>query len=655
MGTGTEPVRSSAPATGGEGATLAWLDALASGTCSPESFLVAMRHHFEGNRDGGWEVLSLLDQHYRRGRIKAEIFRSLKLRLEGAALNGQEGAAARPQASGRPLASSSVAAPAPALQNKPTPKSSSAVREVAIGDVLRGRYWVRGVLGRGGMGAVFEAVDEYRLDLPSTSQRIAIKVLHRAVTHRQELLTKLQREFQHLQLLSHPNIVRVHEFDRDGENAFFTMELLNGVLLSSVLNARNPIALPRPYALTIMRDVGAALSHAHSRGVMHGDVNPQNIFITNDGELRVLDFGASHKLLRPSRADDYELSQRAPVATAGYASCQLLEGQQPDTRDDLFAFACVAYVLLSGRHPFPDRSAVEARAQALRLRRPPRLTDRQWRALRQGLAWERDRRPSDVRQWLDKFDLTGAAAHLPLLPILAEAPPPRKRKAVLAVAGIMMLVVLALGGYWAATEHDSLARHLMDWSSRAQSVRGATPASPVGPVTVVAQQPALPTPRSTHTAAASAPRNSDTSPVLSTPLPTLTGAAVVTQPSTQEQSAQAGTVWPTRVEMAADTVDVQGSETMARVIVRRRGYLHGDTHFTWWTESGTAKPGRDFAAVTPRVEYIGNGIGSVSLSIPVSDAPRTRAKSFYVVIDRTDTGASLGARTLTMVTLRSPE
>ncbi len=678
MGTRTEPVRLSAAPMSGEGATLEWLDALASGACTPEAFLGAMRHHFQGNRDGSWEVLSLLDQHYRRGKIKAEVFRSLKMRLEGAALNGEEGATL-PQASERQEATSSVAAPTPASQNKPPPKSPAAVQEVTIGDLLRSRYLVRGVLGRGGMGTVFEAVDEYRLDLPSTGQRIAVKVLHRAVTRREELLAELQREFQHLQLLSHPNIVRVHEFDRDGEFAFFTMELLNGALLSKVLNARNSIALPRHYALAIMRDVGAALAHAHSRGVLHGDVNPQNIFITNDGELRVLDFGASHKLRRPSPAVDNELSQRAPVATAGYASCQLLEGQQPDARDDLFAFACVAYVLLSGRHPFPDCSAVEARAQALRPRRPPRLTGRQWRLLRQGLGWERDRRPSDVRQWLDKFDLTGAAVRLPSLSVLADARRPWKRQAVLAVAGIMTFVLLALGGYWAATERDSIAHHVMEWTARARAAVDAPHASPKASVPAVAPPSAsltprptptqraasqppqtdapstASTPRPTDTAAASRPSTADTSPLPSASLPASTRAAVVTQPSIQEASAHAGTGWPTRVEMVADTVDVLSSETTARVTVRRKGSLHGDTNFSWWTESGTAKPGRDFAAVAPRVEHIGNGSVSVSLSIPVLNTPRARAKSFYVVIDRTETGAAVGARTLTMVTLQPPD
>jgi hypothetical protein len=95
---------------------------------------------------------------------------------------------------------------------------------------------------------------------------------------------------------------------------------------------------------------------------------------------------------------------------------------------------------------------------------------------------------------------------------------------------------------------------------------------------------------------------------------------------------------------------------MAHVTVRRKGNLHGDASFRWWTESGTAKPGRDFAPVIPRVDHIADGSSSISLSIPVLSAPSGKSKSFYVVIDRTESGgAALGARTLTMVTIQPPE
>jgi serine/threonine protein kinase len=756
----TESANSLHPRSGTEGAALVWLDALAGGICTPEAFLNAVHEQAQGDSDESWEILSLLDQYYRRGKIKAELFHMLKSRLEGSALGDEEisagvpahtptapPSAARPTAASptaasptvasptvasptaaRPTAarpsaaqpssvtqtivptlvtSTSVTAPAATPPNKASPASRPAVREVrrevAVGDVLRGRYRIRAVLGHGGMGTVFDAIDEYRLDLATSGQRIAIKVLHTAVTQRDELLAELQREFQHLQLLSHPNIVRVHEFDRDGDNAFFTMESLVGALLSQVIGARNAVALPRPYALAIMREVGAALAHAHARGVVHGDINPQNIFITNDGELRVLDFGASHGLLR-----DAGLSQRAPVATPGYASCQLLEGQHPDARDDLFAFACLSYVLLSGQHPFPRRTAVEARAQRVRPPRPPGLTGGQWRVLREGLRWERDRRPANVQKWLDRFGLAVAAPHLPPLTALMNAPAPRNNTGVRAAAAIALFAVLAAGGYWAVTNYDSLARLVTPAApvvthqespppiaesapppranttpppkATARKSTAAKTAAPPGTASTVAAPTATtptvrapataappataPTVRAPATAAppAAAPTGTASTlaaptaaaPIAAAPPPPTSAAAAAARPSTSVTSAGTGNAGPIRIEMAADAVDVDPTDREARVTIRRRGNLRGETSFTWWTESGTAKPGRDFAPVMPSVEHIRDGSGSLTLNIPILSTPHGKSRSFFVVIDRSDSGggAALGARNLTMVTIQ---
>ena len=85
--------------------------------------------------------------------------------------------------------------------------------------------------------------------------------------------------------------------------------------------------------------------------------------------------------------------------------------------------------------------------------------------------------------------------------------------------------------------------------------------------------------------------------------------------------------------------------------MHRKGSLRGAANFTWWTESGTAKPGIDFSAVVPQPAIVGDGKAGISLSIPVSKARRAQSKSFYVVIDRSEGGTALGARTLTMVTL----
>ncbi|HWY94822.1 MAG TPA: protein kinase [Steroidobacteraceae bacterium] len=724
----TESTSSIQPRSGTEGAALVWLDALAGGLCTPEAFLNAVHEQAQADPEESWEVLSLLDQYYRRGKIKAELFHSLKSRLEGSAFDANQEAApaARPHAptpvppppdawthAPTPVppppsttattetltvvptvTATSVTAPAAKTPGKPSTASRPALkeirREVAIGDVLRGRYRIRGVFGHGGMGTVFDATDEYRVDLPGSGKRIAIKVLHTAVTQRDELLAELQSEFQHLQLLSHPNIVRVHEFDRDGDNTFFTMEPLIGALLSQVIGARNAVALPRPYALAVMRDIGAALAHAHSRGIVHGDVNPQNIFITNDGELRVLDFGASHKLLR-----DAGRSQRAPVATPGYASCQLLEGQHPDARDDLFAFACVAYLLLSGQHPFPRLTAIEARVQRVRPSRPPGLTGRQWQVLREGLRWERDRRPRDVQKWLDRFGLAAAAPHLPPLNALMNAPAPRKTGVVRAAAAIAVLAALAAGGYWSITHYDSLMRLVKPAAPVATQQESPAPDSESAPApravptpaprdaatTAAARSVAAPSAAAPSAAAPSATAPSAAAPAGAAPMatgstasapavaaptataPTATaprsttagpGAATApARPSTGGTSVHAGNAGPIRVEMVSDTVDVEPSDQAARITVRRRGNVHGDASFTWWTESGTAKPGRDFYPAIPSVEHIPDGRDSVTLNVPILSTPRGNSKSFYVVIDRAESGvATLGARNLTMVTIQ---
>jgi Protein kinase domain len=682
MSAGTEPARWSEPRAGSQGATLAWLDALSSGACTPEAFLSAMRDQFQGDSEEGWEVLSLLDQYYRRGKIKAELFQTLKTRLESSALMVDEDMAAR-QRSSAPVQRKVTPVARPPVRDAPTgaireaaaaasrEAASGAAREVAVGDVLRNRYRVRAVIGHGGMGTVFEATDEYRLTLAAAGQRLALKVLHTAITRREEVLIELQREFQHLQLLSHPNIVRVHEFDRDGDIAFFTMELLNGAPLSGVLSVRNATALPRPYAFAIMRDVGAAISYAHSHGVVHGDINPQNIFVTNDGDLRVLDFGASNKLLRGRWLPDNQSSDPdpGPVATPGYASCQLLEGQKPDARDDLFAFACVAYVLLSGRHPFPNRTALEARAQRLRPRCPPGLGAPQWRVLREGLRWERDRRPSDVQKWLRRFNLAGAAARLPALPVLVNAPPPRGPRGLLATAAVTLLALLLAGGIWAMTDYESFQSHVAGWRGGVRSaLETAATAPPRGsqPAATPSAPPAreaIPAPQTARDAtaplpvsrAAPAPRPAPSAAPIAAPPPASASAHTAAAPARVvpgEAVARAANAGPMRIEMAADTVDIQPGETTANVVVHRKGNLHGETSFTWWTESGTAKPGRDFAAAVPRAEHFEDGSKSVILNIPVSASPRTQPMSFYVVIDRTDAGAALGERNLTMVTLQ---
>jgi serine/threonine protein kinase len=573
------------------------LDALASGACDQATFLLYMQERFESDADGNWEVLSQLDQYFRRGKIKAEVFQTVKKALAESALGGRNIPVAREIAVAREIpmgpeipVARDVAIPPPTVRTEPNDahphreetQSVDAAAELKPGSVLRRRYRIENILGQGEMGMVFQAVDEYRVETPPGGRKLAIKVLHTAVTKRAELLTQLRREFQHLQLLSHPNVVRVYEFDRDGPIVFFTMELLNGPLLSRVLQARKLIPLERAQAFAIVRDVGAAIVHAHSRGVVHGSLNPQNIFIAIPGEVRVLDFGSAHRSNRRSSTPDHEMTM--PFATSAYASCQVLEGEPADARDDVFALACIAYLLLSGEHPFSRKTAIEARQANLSPRRPPKLTNRQWQALRAGLRWKREDRPANAQQWLERLDLRGAAIHMAPMADLLEPPHRKEPKSVFGLAVVVGVILLLGGAFWIISNRSTLPQ--LDSSPPSHDAPSAdatsadsspkahsTPPPPLHDTPAVApssRATASRAPASHDTPnvapASRAPASRDTpavAPASSAPaVPPAAAKSAATASASPPASVSAG---PSKIEMVTDTIDVPAAESLALV------------------------------------------------------------------------------------------
>jgi len=682
MNPGTWPAGIQPPDVADESSIKSWLEALANGSCDAEAFLRAMQTKFAADPDGTWEVLSQLDQYYRRGRIEADTFKKIKTLLAESVLGLGFGSPAAdnpamraappprdtPPARDAPLArevpvARDIVASVRVEQTDAHPRreetqSSDVIGELKAGGVLRRRYRIEAVVGQSGMGTVFQVLDEFRLEAPG-SQRLAVKVLHPAVAKRAELLADLRREFQSLQLLSHPNIIRVFDFDRDGPLVFFTMELLTGAPLSRILQARRLIPLERPQALGVIRDVGTAVSYAHRRGAVHGDLNLQNVFVTGSGEVRVMGFGASYKTRQLSQTPDLEMT--LPFSKSTFASCQVLEGERADARDDMFSLGCLAYLLLSGAQPFPKRTAIEAREAKLRLRRPPNVSRRQWQALRSALRWDREDRPADVLQWLSDLEL-GSARKLPPFNDLPEPPAAKESKSWLAFGIATGVAALLFAVYWLVSH-----RNMLPSIDSTASIRA--PANPAPRSADNARPPVSATPATTSPPSAitspfnqakpppavalrpSAPTAAPTSHEAPIAVPPPAAASTTSAPRVPAPPAKAA-AGASKVELAADAVDVPAGQASAQITVHRKGSLRGETSFTWWTESGTAKPGADFSAVVPQLAYVGDGKSSVSLSIPLSIAPHAQAKSFYVVIDQTEGGATLGSRTLTMVTLQ---
>jgi serine/threonine protein kinase len=673
MSPGIRPVRIQPADVAEEDAIKSWLDALASGSCDAPTFLQAMQDRFGAEAEENWEILSQLDQYYRRGRIDTEAFNSIKTALAESAMglsssspamdNSAVRAAPRARAS-TPAATltsaaravapparastlaatnkSTVSATPPAARDtsatraipaaRDETQSSDSIDELKPGAVLRRRYRIESVLGHGRTGTVFQVLDEFRLEGTGT-QRLALKVLHPAVAKRADLLADLRREFQSLQMLSHPNIIRVFDFDRDGPLVFFTMELLTGATLGRLLQARKLVPLERPQALAAIRDIGAALAYAHAHGTVHGDLNLQNIFVTGSGEVRVMGFGGSFKARDAYQAPDQEMM--LPFSASTCASCQVLEGKRADIRDDVFSLAYIAYLLLSGAHPFTKSTAIEARAARFRIRRPARLSGRQWRALRSALRWECEKRPTDVDRWLKELEMRGAAPRLAPLGDLLEIPTAKKSSWVAASIATAVAVLL-FAGYWAVGHRDMLPSFDSTPSPRAPAAAATSAAKLTPPV------------------ATSVPASSEAPPVALAPKTPPAAASLRPAPPTaalEPAPVAASATGAPKVELTADMVDVPDGQPSAEVTVHRKGNLRGESSFTWWTESGTAKPGVDFSAVVPQLAYFENGKSTVFLSIPLRNIRHTQSKSFYVVIEQSPGGAPLGSRTLTLVTL----
>jgi hypothetical protein len=295
---------------------------------------------------------------------------------------------------------------------------------IGPGTIIKKRFVLQSPLGRGGMGTVYRALDRRKQEAQDRNPYVAIKILHDEFRRHQKFLIALQREARKAQALAHPNVVAVHDFDRDGALVFVTMELLDGEPLNRTV-ASNPRGLPKERALAALRGMAEALAYAHRSGMVHADFKPDNVFLTQRGDIKVLDFGIARalpaRLALEGNETVFDVSKLGGL-TPAYASPERLAGQEPTPADDVFALAIVAYELLTGVHPFARMRADDAQARGSKPEAVLALPRRQRRILAKALAFERDARPVDASAFLAEFEGPGPlrkTAYAGVLAVLA--------------------------------------------------------------------------------------------------------------------------------------------------------------------------------------------------------------------------------------------
>ena len=281
--------------------------------------------------------------------------------------------------------------------------------------VLKSRFVLDEKLGSGGMGTVYRAKDLRKVEARDRFPYVAIKVLNSDVREHPEAFIALEREASKSQQLSHPNIVSIFDFDKDGNLPFITMELLQGRELADLLHAY-PNGLPEKLGWEVIQGLCAGLRHAHDKGVVHADFKPGNVFVTSQDVAKILDFGIARAVQARPEASGKSAHGKAPqkddsvfdparmaALTPVYASLEMIRGDNPEYRDDIYSLAVVIYMVLTGHHPYGRLSADEALAEGLTPERPKNLSRGRWQALKKALSFYRQGRPASVAELEQAF------------------------------------------------------------------------------------------------------------------------------------------------------------------------------------------------------------------------------------------------------------
>jgi len=231
-----------------------------------------------------------------------------------------------------------------------------------------GHYEVVSSLGAGGMGEVYRARDT------KLGREVAIKLLLEEVSQNAERLARFEREARVLASLNHPNIASLHAFEQEGDTNFLVMELVEGETLAERIKRG---AIPIEEALPLFLQIAEGLEAAHEKGVIHRDLKPANIKVTDDGQVKILDFGLAKAMAPEVDASDPAISQSPTLTlaatqrgeilgTAAYMSPEQARGKAVDKRTDVWAFGVCLYEALAGQRLFEGEDAMDTVGAVLR-------------------------------------------------------------------------------------------------------------------------------------------------------------------------------------------------------------------------------------------------------------------------------------------------
>jgi hypothetical protein len=563
----------------------------------------------------------------------------------------------------------------PEVQTEVSPEPEAPPPE----QLIAGRYRLGAHIGSGRFGPVYRAEDTTVAER-APNRLVAVQILWSELGEHEWLVERFKSEFARLRAWQHDNIVDVLDFGRDGDRYFWTTELLDGASLRSITEELSSELLDRDEARAVLHGVGEALRYAHARHKAHGAISLENVFVTSDFVVKVLDF-APISIVPPIPL--YADNLKANAVTAS-------------DRDDVYGLACLAYELLSGRHPYGGSLPQEAQRCGLK---PERIevSRRAWRALRSGLSPSPEKRPATVGELLSEL---GVEASVRLAPSKPKTEPVDRRRGwgfIVYAPAIAILAGLAYLGYPMLFAPSSSTNRLDDAMQRLQAmfapqdaardepaVEAATaevtraeeapgdvtaagtatgeatraeaappparaipepqppPAGEMPPesdLDMVAEAGNAPTPQLSAGDAVDAPSVDGETPALAAAAPPLdaTAQAADAAQATDAQSADdsepeaASPAGVESFEFAQQGVTVSEGSAIASLVILRTGSTSGERSVSWWTVGDTAVADEDFASFGASIETFGDGEQSRTIHIPlVVDSIAEPEERFFV-------------------------
>ena len=248
--------------------------------------------------------------------------------------------------------------------------------EIIFPNTTIGQYTVVSKIGEGGMGEVYRARD------PKLGRDVAIKVLPASLSENADRLNRFEQEAQAAGALNHPNILSIFHIGTHNGAPYIVSELLEGETLRECLGAHaSGVPLSQRKTIDYALQIAKGLAAAHEKGIVHRDIKPDNIFITDDGRVKILDFGLAKLTAIDGAQSQTEVPTRkvntdpgTVMGTMGYMSPEQLKGQHIDHRSDIFSFGAILYEMLSGKRAFRGDSMAETMSAILR-EDPPDLSE----------------------------------------------------------------------------------------------------------------------------------------------------------------------------------------------------------------------------------------------------------------------------------------